>query len=67
MMFAASGEAHSAPKIKGNHGFWPGRPDYHSIFLLSGPGVKPGKLGSIEMVSLEDRLTDALGISCPKP
>jgi predicted AlkP superfamily pyrophosphatase or phosphodiesterase len=67
VMFAASGEANSAPKIKGNHGFWPGRPDYHSIFLLSGPGVKPGKLGSIEMVSLEDRLTDALGISCPKP
>jgi predicted AlkP superfamily pyrophosphatase or phosphodiesterase len=66
VMFAASGEAHSAPKTKGNHGFWPTRPDYHSIFLLSGPGVKPGKLGTIEMVSLEDHLTDALGISCPK-
>ena len=64
---AASGEAHGTPKTKGNHGFWPTRPDYHSIFLLSGPGVKPGKLSTIEMVSLKDRLADALGVSCPRP
>ena len=64
---AASGEAHSASKTRGNHGFWPTRPDYHSIFLLSGPGIHPGKLGTIEMVSLHDRLAGALGVSCPKP
>jgi predicted AlkP superfamily pyrophosphatase or phosphodiesterase len=61
---AASGEAHTKSDEKGNHGFWPGRPDYHSIFLISGPGVKPGKLGEIEMVSLEDRLAAAMGIIC---
>ena len=64
---ATSGEAHTVSKTKGNHGFWPTRPDYHSIFLLSGPGIKPGKLGTIEMVSLTDRLSDALGVNCPKP
>ena len=67
VMFSTSGEAWAASKTKGNHGFWPTRPDYHSIFLLSGPGVKPGKLGTIEMVSLADHLRGALGISCPKP
>jgi predicted AlkP superfamily pyrophosphatase or phosphodiesterase len=66
-MFTTSGEARAASKTKGNHGFWPTRPDYHSIFLLSGPGVKPGKLGTMEMVSLADHLRGALGISCPKP
>ena len=43
--FCAGGDvravAQSAAGEKGNHGFWPMRPDYHSIFLLSGPGVKP--------------------------
>jgi predicted AlkP superfamily pyrophosphatase or phosphodiesterase len=69
VMFGATtnGEAHTASKTKGNHGFWPTRPDYRSIFLLSGPGIKPGKLGTLEMVSLEDRLTGAMGVSCPKP
>jgi predicted AlkP superfamily pyrophosphatase or phosphodiesterase len=64
---AASGEPHSTPKTKGEHGFWPTRPDYHSIFLFSGPGVKPGKLGEIEMVSLEDRFAAAMGLDCRKP
>ena len=62
---AASGDAHPKPGEKGNHGFWPTRPDYHSIFLLSGPGVKPGKLPTIEMVSLESLLQAALEIHCP--
>jgi len=63
---AASGPPRSASAEKGNHGFWPKRPDYHSIFLLSGPGVKPGKLGEIEMVTLEDRFAAAMGVNCPK-
>jgi predicted AlkP superfamily pyrophosphatase or phosphodiesterase len=64
---ATSGDAHTASKTKGNHGFWPTRPDYHSIFLLSGPDIKPGKLGTIDMVSLESRFAGVLGVSCPKP
>ena len=62
---AASGAAHGPPSNKGTHGFWPKRPDYHSIFLLSGPGVKPGALGEIEMLSLEKRFEGAMGITCP--
>jgi predicted AlkP superfamily pyrophosphatase or phosphodiesterase len=63
----ASGAAHSPPPEKGDHGFWPLRHDYRGVFLLSGPGIKPGKLGAVEMVSLEDRLAAPLGLSCPKP
>ncbi|MDB5739414.1 MAG: hypothetical protein JWP16_454 [Alphaproteobacteria bacterium] len=67
VMFGAAinGEAHGPSKSMGNHGFWPTRSDYHSIFLLSGPDIKPGALGTIEMVSLDSRLEQALGISCP--
>ena len=63
---AASGQPHVPSNEKGNHGFWPMRPDYHSIFFLSGPGVKPGKLGTIEMLTLEDRFAAAMGVHCPK-
>jgi predicted AlkP superfamily pyrophosphatase or phosphodiesterase len=62
---AASGPAHTPYANKGTHGFWPTRPDYHSIFTLAGPGIKPGKLGEIEMVSLRDRFAGILGLSCP--
>jgi predicted AlkP superfamily pyrophosphatase or phosphodiesterase len=67
VMFGAAtdGDARSPSKNKGNHGFWPTRPDYHSIFLLSGPGIKAEALGTIEMVSLENRLEQAVGIACP--
>ena len=66
VMFGAAtgGDARSPSKSRGNHGFWPTRTDYHSIFLLSGPGIKPEALGTIEMVSLESRLEQALGIAC---
>ena len=62
----ANGEAHSASDNRGTHGFWPKRADYHSIFLLSGRGVTPGRLGEIEMLSLEGRFEGVMGISCPK-
>ncbi len=53
------------PYEKGNHGFWPVREDYSSVFILAGPGVKAGHLGRIEMVSIKDRLANVLGIVCP--
>jgi predicted AlkP superfamily pyrophosphatase or phosphodiesterase len=61
---AASGAAHGKSGNAGTHGFWPTRPDYHSVFLLSGPGVKPGKLGTLEMVTLKDRFASAMGLAC---
>jgi len=63
----ASGPAHSPPPEKGDHGFWPLRHDYRSVFLLSGPGIKSGSLGAVEMISLKDRLAASLGLSCPAP
>jgi predicted AlkP superfamily pyrophosphatase or phosphodiesterase len=62
---AAGGPAHTPSANAGTHGFWPTRADYHSIFALSGPGIKPGKLGEIEMVSLKDRFAQVLGLRCP--
>jgi len=63
---AATGPAHTPSPNAGTHGFWPTRPDYHSIYALSGARVKPGKLGEIEMVSLQDRFAQVLGLRCPR-
>jgi hypothetical protein len=65
VQFGNGSEPHSAPREKGNHGFWPTRADYHSVFALSGPGIKPAALGTIEMTSLDGRFEQALGVSCP--
>lgn len=63
----ATGPAHITPPEKGDHGFWPLRHDYRSTYLLSGPGIRPGKLGAVEMTALEGRLAAPLGLICPKP
>jgi hypothetical protein len=63
----ATGPAHSASPERGNHGFWPLRHDYRSTYILSGPGVRPENLGTVEMTSLEERLSVPLGLNCPKP
>jgi predicted AlkP superfamily pyrophosphatase or phosphodiesterase len=56
---------HAVPPEKGDHGFWPLRADYRSVFLLSGSGIRTGNIGPQEMVSLKDRLAAAMGLSCP--
>ncbi|HEX4636342.1 MAG TPA: ectonucleotide pyrophosphatase/phosphodiesterase [Rhizomicrobium sp.] len=63
---AEKGEAHTAPPEKGEHGFWPVRPDYRSVYLLTGPGIKKEQLGAIEMLSIEDRLAGVMGLTCGK-
>lgn len=65
VMFGTGTEAHGVPKTRGNHGFWPTRTDYHSIFLLSGPGIKPGASGMMEMTALDSRFEQVLGVTCP--
>jgi len=62
-----NGAAENPSNPRGNHGFWPMRDDYRSIFLLSGPSIKPRSLGAIEMVSLKDRFAAVLGARCPAP
>lgn len=61
-----AGPAHATPKEKGNHGFWPLRHDYRSVYVLYGPGVRPEPLPALEMTSLEDRLAAVLGLDCRK-
>jgi predicted AlkP superfamily pyrophosphatase or phosphodiesterase len=62
---AESGAEHSVPREKGEHGFFPTRHDYRSVFILLGPGVTSGRLGEVQMISLKDRLASVLGFDCP--
>jgi predicted AlkP superfamily pyrophosphatase or phosphodiesterase len=55
-------ELHSAPAEKGNHGFWPGREGYRSVFVMWGSGKAAGSIGEIRMESIAGRLAAALGI-----
>jgi hypothetical protein len=47
------------------HGFWPARPGYRSIFILSGDGVRPVKLGEIDMLQIAPTLAEAIGVKLP--
>ncbi len=49
----------------GAHGFWPTRPNYRSVFILSGVGVRPVKLGEIDMLQIAPTLAEALGVKLP--
>jgi predicted AlkP superfamily pyrophosphatase or phosphodiesterase len=40
----------------GTHGLWPGRPNYRSVFLLWGPGIKPERLPEMAMTAIYGRL-----------
>ena len=64
VMFGNRKEPREPSQTKGNHGFWPTRADYRSVFLLSGPGVTPEKLATLPMVSLKDRFAAVLGLTC---
>jgi predicted AlkP superfamily pyrophosphatase or phosphodiesterase len=49
----------------GEHGFWPLRANFRSVYLLSGPGFKRGDIGEIEMTSIAARLAAVLGLKFP--
>jgi predicted AlkP superfamily pyrophosphatase or phosphodiesterase len=40
----------------GTHGLWPGRPEYRSVFLLWGPGIKPERIPEISILDIYPRL-----------
>ena len=50
------------PREIGTHGLWPGRPDYRSVFLLWGPGIKPRKTPEISMLEIYPRLKQILAL-----
>jgi predicted AlkP superfamily pyrophosphatase or phosphodiesterase len=62
---AAKGPFFSPPAEKGNHGFWPLRRDYRSVFVIFGPGVKPGVEPEIQMISIAGRLAALMGLQFP--
>ena len=49
----------------GAHGFWPTRPGYRSVFVLAGEGVRPVKLGEIDMLQIAPTLAEAMGVTLP--
>jgi predicted AlkP superfamily pyrophosphatase or phosphodiesterase len=44
----------------GTHGLWPGRPDYRSVFVLWGPGIKAQKTAEISILDIYPRLRRVL-------
>ncbi|MGH9626974.1 MAG: alkaline phosphatase family protein [Bryobacteraceae bacterium] len=60
---SGAGEVFVEPEGKGNHGFWPTRPDYRSVFLLWGNGVKPAQTPEISMLEIAPKLTEILGLT----
>jgi predicted AlkP superfamily pyrophosphatase or phosphodiesterase len=61
----AKGPYFTPPSEKGNHGFWPLRQNYRSVFAIFGPGVKPGVEPEIQMISIAARLATLLGLQFP--
>jgi len=62
---AAKGPYFGTPSEKGNHGFWPLRRDYRSVFAIYGPGIKPGVEPEVQMTSIAGRLAALLGLQFP--
>jgi len=44
------------PYEVGTHGLWPARPEYRSVFLLWGPGIKPGRLPEMSILGIYPRI-----------
>ncbi len=61
-----TGAYFTPPREKGNHGFWPLRHDYRSVFVLYGPGIQPKREGQIDMLSIASRLAQVLGFEFPE-
>ncbi len=49
----------------GVHGLWPSRPNYRAVFIMSGDGVHPVKLGEIDMLQIAPTLAEVLGVKLP--
>ncbi|MDQ1474395.1 MAG: hypothetical protein QOJ99_5875 [Bryobacterales bacterium] len=46
----------------GAHRMWPNRPGYRSVFIVAGEGIRPLKLGEIEMLQIAPTLADVVGV-----
>jgi len=50
------------PRHGGEHGLWPGRPNYRSVFLLWKPGMKAKRLPEMSMLEIAPRLAEVIGV-----
>ncbi len=62
---AGDGEYFTAAYEKGNHGFWPTRADYRSVFLISGPGIAPRSAPEMQMTQIAAELARVIGLAFP--
>jgi hypothetical protein len=49
-------------KPRGEHGLWPGRADYRSVFLAAGPGVAARQSPAMSMIEINARFEKLLGL-----
>lgn len=61
-----NGELSGPPYEKGNHGFWPLRADYRSVFVLYGKGVQHAAEPEMQMLDIAARLASCLGLNFPE-
>ncbi|MDE3198033.1 MAG: alkaline phosphatase family protein [Acidobacteriota bacterium] len=67
--YVASDEDHGSGVGAGPHSgvraLWPTRPNYRSILILNGPGVKTVKLGEVDMLQLAPTFAEIIGVRLP--
>jgi Type I phosphodiesterase / nucleotide pyrophosphatase len=65
VMFGAAnqGPYFTPPEERGNHGFWPRRKDYRSIFVLWGPRIELGREDEMPLTAIAGRLARMLGMA----
>jgi hypothetical protein len=68
--FVANEETHGpaigAGNHKGVHGLWPTHDASRAVFILSGPGVKRGRLPEISILDEAPTFADILGVKLPR-
>ena len=47
-------------------GLWPSRPGYRSVFAIAGEGIRPQKLGEIDLLQIAPTLADVIGVKLPR-
>lgn len=50
---------------KGSHGYFPDNKEMRATFMIDGPGIKPKKLGEIDMRDIAPTLAKIMGVSLP--
>jgi len=52
--------------LKGTHGYFPDNKEMRATFMIAGPGIKPKKLGDIDMRDIAPTLAKVLGVTLEK-